>query len=236
MWTTRAAEDGHDPELLDLGRDKRFLRDEVYRVLRRWILEQRLTWGQEMVETTLAARMGVSRTPIRESIRQLEADGLVERYASGGVRVRRFSARDIREIYDVLLPLFELSATLAAEQYDPAAGAQFESILQQQAVATDDIPRIQSLRDDFHGVILDLAGNQWLTRTLAQLREYTGPYRRILLRNPEYRRATLDELWGIYRAISNRQPSAAGALMRSHVIAFRDKVLDAMVTDEMRTA
>jgi len=121
MWTTRAAaDDGHDPELLALGRDKRFLRDEVYRVLRRWILEQRLTWGQELVETTLAARMGVSRTPIRESIRQLEADGLVERYASGGVRVRRFSARDIREIYDVLLPLFELSATLASDQYDPA--------------------------------------------------------------------------------------------------------------------
>jgi DNA-binding GntR family transcriptional regulator len=177
--------------------------------------------------------MGVSRTPIRESIRQLEADGLVERYASGGVRVRRFSARDIREIYDVLLPLFELSATLASRQFEPSAGARFESILQQ-AGATDDVPRIQALRDDFHTLILDLADNQWLTRTLSQLREYTGPYRRILLRNPVYRQQTLDELWGIYRAMSSRQPDEAGALMRAHVAAFRDKVLDVLVNEEER--
>src|SRR5437016_11854763 len=108
-----------DPEPLALGRDKRFLRDEVYRVLRHWILDQRLAPGQELVETALAERLGVSRTPIRESIRQLEADGLVERHASGGVRVRRFTPHDIREVYEVLLPLFELSAVLAAERYDP---------------------------------------------------------------------------------------------------------------------
>ncbi len=216
-----------DPERLTLGRDKRFLRDDVYRVLRRWILDQRLAWGQELIETALAERLGVSRTPIRESIRQLEADGLVERHPSGGVRVRRFSARDIREIYEVLMPLFEMSAVLAAEHYDPTAGPQIEADLRL-AGATDDIQRMISMRDNFHNLLLELAGNDWLTRTLSQLREYTAPYRRVLLANEDYRRETLDQMWEIFVAIRDRRPEIAGALMRAHIVDFRDKVLEAM--------
>jgi DNA-binding GntR family transcriptional regulator len=225
--------DHEDPERLALGRDKRFLRDEVYRVLRRWIIEQRLAWGQELIETALADRLGVSRTPVRESIRQLEAEGLVERHASGGVRVRRFTSQDIQQIYDVILPLFELSAVLAAERYDPAVGPGLEADLAQ-AGGTDDIARMLALRDDFHDSILRLAHNPWLTRSLAQLREYTGPYRRALLRNEHYRRETLDQMWGIYSAIRDRQPADAGTRMRAHILDFRDKVLDAMADASTR--
>ena len=71
-----------------------------------------------------------------------------------------------------------------------------------------------------------LARNQWLTRSLAQLREYTGPYRRVLLRNEHYRRETLDQMWNIYTAIRDRQPAEAGARMRAHILDFRDKVLN----------
>jgi DNA-binding GntR family transcriptional regulator len=216
-----------DPETLALGRDKRFLRDEVYRVLRGWILDQRLTWGQELVEPALADRLGVSRTPIRESIRQLEADGLIERNASGGVRVRRFTPRDIREVYDVLFPLFELSAVLAAQHYDPSAGPQFEADLTQ-AGATTDLTRMLSLRDGFHNLILELAGNQWLTRTLSLLREYTRPYRRVLLQNETHRQETLHQMWGIYAAIRDGNATQAGELMRAHIHDFRDKVLEAV--------
>jgi len=218
----------HDEfERLALGRDKRFLRDDVYRVLRRWILEQRFASGQELIETALADRLGVSRTPIRESIRQLEADGLVERHPSGGVRVRGFSPKDIREIYEVLMPLFEMSAILAAEHYDPAASPPLEADLAQ-AGATSDISRMIGLRDNFHDLILELADNQWLTRTLSQLREYTGPFRRMLLAQEEYRRDTLDQMWGIYSAIRDKQPAEAGARMRAHIVDFRDKVLTVM--------
>jgi len=222
--------DEQDSEPLALGRDKRFLRDEVYRVLRRWILEQRLAWGQELVEIALAERLGVSRTPVRESIRQLEADGLVERQSSGGVRVRPFTPQDIREVYEVLMPLFELSAMLAAERYDPAAALQFEAHLTQ-AGATDDIGHMISQRDSFHDLILSLARNPWLTRTLSQLREYTGPYRRRLLRNEHYRGETLQQMWSIYHAIRDRQPGEAGARMRAHIVDFRDKVLDVMADE-----
>lgn len=208
----------------NFARDKRFLRDSVYRLLRSRILDQQLVWGQELIETVLATELGVSRTPIREGIRQLEAEGLVVRSSSGGVRVRQFTPRDIREIYDVLIPLYRQAAWLAAQHYDPLTGPRFEWLIVRTRDSRDP-SELHELHNDFHKLVLHLSGNEWLRQALHNLREYTGVFRRSLQYDEPRALAASAEHERIYQHIREQNPAAAATAMEQHISRMRDAVV-----------
>jgi DNA-binding GntR family transcriptional regulator len=106
---------------------------DVYEHLRDDIVARRLDAGASLVETELADRYGTSRTPVREALRRLEQDGLLER-GRRGLQVRAPSAAEILEIYEVRIDLEALAAALAAERHTPldlvrlrSAAANFEA-------------------------------------------------------------------------------------------------------------
>ncbi len=206
------------------GSERRLLRDGAYQVLRQWILEQRLHWGQELLETDLAAELGISRTPIREGIRQLESDGLIIRTHAGRLRVREFSERDIAEIYEVLIPLYGLSAELAAAHYSPEVDARFETILATADVLRDPM-ELQRLNDEFHRLIAEISGNQWLTRTLLSLREYSTAFRRSLASDEGRWRASQEDHKQIRELLRAGRGVEASNLMEEHIRHARDRLL-----------
>src|ERR1051326_5364438 len=161
----------------DMGAQKWFLRDTAYQTLRDWILNQRLVWGQELAENELAAQLRISRTPVREALRQLEAEGLVIRAPSGGMRVREFTRKDIAQIYELLIPLYRLSAELAARRWHPSTEVTFEYLLEAARRAEGKPHVLRPLHDEFHELIGRSAANPWLMKSFAKLRIYLGEFR-----------------------------------------------------------
>ncbi len=157
-----------------------FIRDNVYTSLRGWIVDGVLEPGEKLKDKELAAQMGVSRTPIREALRRLEDEGLVETAANRWTRVALATLQDAEEIYPIIQKLEELALTLAF----PKISTQH---IQRMQIANNELkaalksnsPHAAMLADStFHKTLTDVASNAELSNILEQLK---AKYQRIEL-------------------------------------------------------
>ena len=95
------------------------LREEVYDALRRAIVQGELPRGRRVVETELAGRLGISRTPVREALRKLEAEGLLSKGPGSNLVVNDLSSKDVEETFSIRAVLEGFAARLAAERATP---------------------------------------------------------------------------------------------------------------------
>lgn len=134
----------------------------AYREIRRQILENEMTAGFQITEQDLAARLNVSRTPTREALLRLEAEGLVEIWPRHGMRVKRVSVDDVREIYEVITALESTAAGLAAMR-KPAAkdlDAMRRSIkAMDKALKQDNLKEWALADEQFHRFLTEASGN-----------------------------------------------------------------------------
>lgn len=149
-------------------------RDRAYHDLRYRILTGRLAPGTTLLETELAALLGLSRTPVREAAIRLAEEGLVSIRPRHGVTVVDLSLADFRDILDVFSALEVRAVALAAAQ--PLSPPEREALTQlaarmERATAEGDIARWSDLDDDFHSTLVGLCGNPRLQRTIG---EYWG--------------------------------------------------------------
>ena len=112
-----------------LGAAHRTLRDEVTAELRRRILAGELAQGERLVEDRLAAALGVSRNPVRESIRVLAAEGFIQVVPRIGATVARLSAEEGEELFDVRMAVEGLAARLAARKRGSASAVRLRQVL-----------------------------------------------------------------------------------------------------------
>ncbi|HEY5197739.1 MAG TPA: GntR family transcriptional regulator [Solirubrobacteraceae bacterium] len=206
--------------------------------LRSLILSGALPTGSWLRQERLAAEFGVSRTPVREALRALQARGLIEFHPHRGALVCGPTARDIREAYDVRAELEGFAAELAAEwardaeldRLTQAAGL-FERLIESEVArptqpAGHERPDWQEANDLFHVAILDAAGNRRLATTIEDLhtsfpRNLTwsalAGHSALLIENVDQHRRVL-------RAIQARDGSGARAAMVAHVRRAGDLV------------
>ncbi|MFG1702351.1 GntR family transcriptional regulator [Nonomuraea sp. M3C6] len=150
---------------LTLGAAHRTLRDEVTKELRRRILSGELAQGARLVEDRLAAALGVSRNPVRESIRVLAAEGFVQVVPRLGATVASLSAAEGEELFDVRMAIEGLAARLAARKRSPAAAERLRRVLEQAKEAVDNgrLEEVADLNTAFHLAVGDAAGNSYLS-------------------------------------------------------------------------
>ncbi|ADV67014.1 GntR family transcriptional regulator [Deinococcus maricopensis] len=135
------------------------IRDEVYGHLRDLIVRGELTPGEKLAEIDLCARLGVSRTPIREAIQRLVQEGLLDASANRGVRVRRVTAQEARDAYRVRETLDGLAAELAAHHHTPEDARDLQTALGTLDAAPDDYRTQTQLDLAYHAVITRAARN-----------------------------------------------------------------------------
>ncbi len=143
------------------------LHDAVLNQIRDMIIEGRLLPGARINEGQVGAMLGVSRTPLREAIKTLASEGLVEIIPAKGAIVRRFDANDIREILEVLKALEQAAARLACQR---ASNAEIEAIRATHAemmarYAARDRLSYFKLNQSIHSAITRAAGNAMLAQT-----------------------------------------------------------------------
>lgn len=148
--------------------------DRALNALREMIFSGQLAPGSDHLETELAAQLEMSRTPVREAALMLQAQGLIDVRPRRGIRVRPVSARDMRDIYDILTELESLAAKRAAEagyskgDLATLAGA----IADMDAALEDEDLRAWAKADDrFHRELVRLGGNARLAMIVAVMRD-----------------------------------------------------------------
>lgn len=198
---------------------RRTLRDHVHERLRLAIISGRFAAGSRLNERALALELDVSTTPLKEALRLLEAEGLVEVLARRGVVVR-FDADFAEEMILARAALESPIAGLAAERIQEEGRASLWATvaLMGEATQAGDIPSLISLNETFHGAIHTASGSRHLTRMVAQQHVYDGGARRVIHRDASDSRQAFEEHRAIAEAIATGHAKEASTLMHDHVL------------------
>lgn len=189
---------------------------DAYEKLLRAILDARLRPGDRIVETELASLLGLSRTPIREAIRQLESDGLVTHQPRIGATVRKLDYSEVNELYEMRAVLEGTAARLAARGASDIELSELDAINEDMA-GSSDTARLSELNSLFHGVILNAARNRFLVKSVSAVQKtllILGPS---TLADDARARAANNEHKAIVEALRARDGDASEAQMRAHI-------------------
>lgn len=173
--------------------------------------------GARLTETELAERLQISRTPVREAIRRLEADGLVEHIPRSGAVVRRLGYAEIMELYEMRTVLEGTAARLAARAASPMELEELAAINAEMAEARGDGARLRRLNLLFHDRLLDASRNRFLGRasqTLDKTLLILGPS---AMESPDRAREAVAEHQAVLDALNARDGAAAEQAMRRHM-------------------
>ena len=182
------------------------------------ILAHRLQPGERLIESALTKRFSVSRGPVREALRRLAAEGLIEHAPHRGAIVRRLSPRDIGELFQIRVEMEALAARLAAQSPDKTARARF---VEEIAMIFADAPRrMETYLDEnaaFHAALMRLAGNKQLQELSARLRLTLIMAQVGGALTVEVMRASVREHRAIAKAVVDGDGETAAAATRAHL-------------------
>jgi DNA-binding GntR family transcriptional regulator len=206
------------------------LRDQVYARLIEAIATNRLPEGSKIQEDELVTRLGVSKTPIREALRRLEAEGFIVADSHRTPEVRRLLRADVLELYDVREYLERLAIRRVAERPDATALGELEML---QARSEDKFSRERTIAIEesvaynqrFHRLVLEGAGNARLRRLydLISVDVRRLAYRSI--RGQGKQRTALEQHRAILEAVKERDADLAESMMTRHIRRGRDDVI-----------
>ena len=195
------------------------LRDIVFNTLREAILTGELVPGERLMEKQLAERMGVSRTPIREAIRKLELEGLVNMIPRKGAEVSRITEKDIENVLEVRCVLEELAATLSCQKITEEELEELYLTLQEFKIAIrrKDVEQIIDKDVKFHDIIFSSTGNDKLIAILNNLREQIYRFRVEYIRKASKYTDLVEEHEKIYETIKTKNEKEARIIAREHI-------------------
>ena len=186
--------------------------------LRAEILDHRYEPAERLVENDLTRRFGVSRGPVREALRRLAAEGLIEHVPNRGALVRTLGRDEIRELFEIRIELEALAARLATVACEGARRREFERRIAPIFDASEREPSAYMRENaEFHSAVTTLSGNQQLGQVANQLQFplVMAQVRDVLTR--EAMQDSVREHREIAAAILSRDAAAADAVMRHHL-------------------
>jgi DNA-binding GntR family transcriptional regulator len=145
------------------------LAELAYQAIWDGIVEGRFAMGERLVETSLAVDLGISRGPIREALRRLYEDGLVEQVPRRGTYVKNFDAHDLIDIYNLRLAIEAAAATLVVRKRVPLESLQRIVDVMRAAALDGDFASVVEQEYEFHREMCRLAGNPYLLATFMGL-------------------------------------------------------------------
>ena len=195
------------------------LADQVFEHLETDILSGKYQKGESLTESKLSAELGVSRTPIREALRRLEQEHLIEE-APKGVVVVGISEKDLEDIFTVRLKLEGPVAAMAALNYTDEQLAIISEALEFQEfyLNKNDPDRIKSMDSRFHETIYKMSGSTVLYDVLEPLHKKILKYRKASVSNTSRAEASVAEHRAIYEALAARDSQKVERLVTEHLM------------------
>ena len=195
------------------------LATQAYQAIRLALLHAQLRPDQFYSENSVAVMLGISRTPAREALRQLETEGLIEVLPQRGFRVRRISAPELVEFYELRGMLESYVVRTLCQHIDERHVRALRHILERQQIAADDVTEFIGLDEEFHLSMARMAGLQRTARIVASLRGVLWLMGTRVVDNPSRRTDVIGEHEAILAALERRDAQAASEAITHHIQA-----------------
>lgn len=195
------------------------LRDVVFNTLREAILKGELKPGERLMELQLAAKLGVSRTPIREAIRMLEQEGLAVTIPRKGAEVAKMTEKDMEDVLQIREALDELAAKIACEQISEEQLEELVATMHEfeESTKTDNVKKIAEADVKFHDIIYQSTGNPKFVNMLNNLREQMYRYRVEYLKDENNYPTLMKEHKDIVEGLVRKNKTQVTETMHQHV-------------------
>jgi DNA-binding GntR family transcriptional regulator len=216
----------HEGDSADLAGPGPAAVDRVYASLRSGILDGSYPQGARLGEVELAEALGVSRTPVREALRRLGSEGLVETLPNKGARVRTWSPRELDAISDLRALLEGHAAALAAPRISDPELAVMTRLVEQMEIATApgvtfDYDLITELNGQFHSAVAAASGNPLLPGVSRQFIHIPIVVRTFRQYSPQRLRQSVRQHRDVLDALASHDAVWAEAAMRVHILSAR---------------
>jgi len=195
------------------------LKDKAYDAIKSAILSLKLKPGEPLVESELARQLGISKTPVRDALLELEREGFVTKVLFKGTYVTEVTLKDVREIFQLRAVLEGLAARLAAPLFSPQEVEQMAENLTaaEAALAEGNLALCSERGKRFHDAIINKADNQRLTLIIRNLDDHVQRFRLLSDQISGRLNKSVREHRRILEALRQRDPAAAEQAMRDHL-------------------
>jgi DNA-binding GntR family transcriptional regulator len=196
-----------------LQREK--LGEQIYAVLKKMIANYRFQPGARLNIESIARELEVSRTPVWEAVRRLEQEGLVENIPNRGVFMSSLTAEKALDLYAVREVLEGMAARLVATRIDESSLEKMAKFIlrQREVIEKQDILAYSKLDFEFHAIVYDACGNEWLKELLETIKNKMRPL--TLHMQPDFSKL-IDQHAELVRALRRRDPEKAEEAFRRH--------------------
>ena len=194
------------------------MREKVYDTLKQMIIDGVIKPGERIIETEYSNKFQISRTPIREAIRMLELEGLVESQTTG-VIVKTLTREEISEIYKIRIALESLIIEEIIKKINNQDIKKLEKVLKntKKAFEVKDIEKVFSLFTEFNQILYDIASLPKVTGMINNINLYLKRFRKLSIDNPSRKEEAFEDHVQILEAIKNKELSTAISINRMHL-------------------
>lgn len=191
--------------------------ERTFQTLRDGIMNGSIAPGQRLVEVAVCEWLEVSRTPVRDAFRRLQAAGILEPAPGGGLQVASYDVNALNELYVVREVLEGTAAGEAARHATAAELATLRESIRLQRGMRGDIDAFADENKAFHGYLYQAAHNRFLLKTLHALHDSVALLGPTAINTPEWVERAIAQHSRIVEAIGNRDPAKATELTRLHI-------------------
>jgi len=211
------------------------LRELVLDAIRSAIMNGTLQPRERLMEIQMAEELGVSRTPIREALRNLELEGFIVMVPRKGAYVADLSFKDIADVFEIRAALEGLAAGLAAERITEEELEDMERLLveKRDAITQNDIGKLVEVDTKFHALMYQASRNERLSSIISNLREQIQRFRLTSLSYPGRMKESLNEHKKIVEAIQSRDIQIARHLAQEHIENAENVLIECLRKEDL---
>lgn len=216
--------------------ESRPIRDIAYEQLKHAIISGDIPAGSRIVETAYADKLHISRTPLREALRRLERDGLVEYVLHRGVVVRAFTIHDIEEIFTIRNAMMMLILPSVVENVTPEAITKLKAILHEMDIAQEkaDAEALATLNRSFHSTLEHLSDKRRILSVIDSQEEYIIRFAAVSIASIVRRSNAQQEHHEMVSYLENRDLESLKTLMHHHLEESKAACLAAVAQNRMK--
>ena len=198
------------------------LKDQIYEIIKEDIINQTYPHNTVLNEKKISQELSVSKTPVREALKALEAEGWVEYVPYKGILVKQMSLEDLKDVFRVRKALEVMVTEAVVQRITPSLLAELhQSMQKQEALLVNDEPVVEEFIDydvEFHGILLKIAGSPLLRDLIGQMRDKSKSFgmQAIFSSRSRYTETVLEHR-RIYEAVAARDMDAAKNAMALHI-------------------
>ena len=206
---------------------KENLGTQVFEQVKGMILGGKIPPGRRIIENEVADSMGISRTPVREAVHRLAAEGFLNPLPKGGYAVRGLTLSGVEETFDIRSTLESFAAFLAAKRFADEELLPLEEKINefQRCLDANDLSKLTPINTDFHELLYALSRSPRLIKMIHDLRDDIFLLRKVMLNSADMARLSNKDHREMLRAMKKRDSGKVEKLVKKHILRGKEFVL-----------